>query len=227
MQQKHKKSVCRAVNRLEKTFGEPVWQGRSNPLDSLIKTVLSQNTNDRNRDRAYDQLCKRFPTWEQVMQADVREIAAAIRSAGLSNQKSLRMKNILSWIQERYGSLNLDFMCEADPRETVRTFIQLKGIGIKTISVVLMFSCGIDIFPVDTHVHRICMRLGWVPQGVSAEKTHELMQPLVPKGKAYSLHMNLLRLGRTVCKARTPKCPGCPLRRDCEYYTEIISAGKE
>jgi len=109
----------------------------------------------------------------------------------------------------------LDFLCDMDIEEAVDTFLQLKGIGIKTISVVLMFTCGKDIFPVDTHVHRLCGRLGLVPQKASAEKTHHLMQPLVPKGKSYSLHINLLKLGRTICKARKPDCAVCPLREFC------------
>ena len=215
-----KKQVAGVTARLEKHFTEPLWQPGGDPLDSLMKTILSQNTNDRNRDRAYETLVQRFPTWKQVMNAPVSEIAAAIRSAGLSNQKSIRMQEILRWIDQEYGSLNLNFLCDMNPQEAIHTFTQLKGIGIKSISVVLMFTCGKNIFPVDTHVHRICRRLGWVPQTASAEKTHHLMQPLVPKGKAYSLHMNLLRLGRTLCKARTPQCSLCPVQDLCPSATE-------
>lgn len=202
---------------LERHFGNPKWQGRGNPLSSLIKTVLSQSTNDRNRDVAYEALRKRFPDWEAVMNASPPEIAAAIRPAGLSNQKSVRIKNILQWIHEHYGSLDLNFICDLDPEVITKTFMQLPGIGIKTISVVLMFACGVDVFPVDTHVHRICRRIGLVPEKTSAEKTHWLMQPLVPKGKSFSLHMNFLKLGRTICLARKPGCEECPILNQCHF----------
>jgi len=205
------------VTRLEKQFGIPAWKGKTDPLSNLIRTILSQNTNDRNRDVAYDALKEQYPTWEQVMHASQGEIADTIRSAGLSNQKSDRIIKILKWINSNYGSLNLDFICDMDSQDATNTFIQLKGIGIKTITVVLMFSCGKDVFPVDTHVHRICRRLDLVPENYSAEKTHWAMQDFVPKGKSYSLHMNLLKLGRTICKARKPACPDCPLNDICDY----------
>lgn len=210
-------TVIKIIDLLEKHFGEPKWKGKGNTLNSLIKTIISQNTNDRNRDMAYEALKKKFSNWEAVMEANSQQIAEVIRPAGLSNQKSERIREILQWIYKTYGSLDLNFICNKDPREVIQTFMQLKGIGIKTISVVLMFSCGVDIFPVDTHVHRICKRIGLVPQRSSAEKTHWLMQPLVPDGKSYSLHMNFLRLGRTICKARKPKCNECPILKFCKY----------
>jgi len=207
--------VSLITQRLEKALGVPNWKGRGKPLDSLILTILSQSTNDRNRDVAYTRLREKFPDWQSVMNAPVQDIADAIRPAGLANQKSQRIKDVLRWVYETYDTFDLSFLCDQDPEEITRTFLQLKGVGIKTISVVLMFSCGKDIFPVDTHVHRICKRLGLVPEKASAEKTHHLMQPLVPAGKAYSLHMNLLKLGRTICKAQKPRCSECPLNDLC------------
>lgn len=214
------------VNKLENHFGVPKWQGRGKPLESLVKTILSQNTNDRNRDMAYEALKMKFPTWEDVMNAKALDIAAVIRSAGLANQKSINIKNVLLWIHQNYGSLDLEFLCDMDTDEAIATFLPLKGIGIKTISVVLMFACGKDIFPVDTHVHRLCGRLGLVPDKASAEKTHHLMQPLVPKGKSYSFHMNLLKLGRTICKARTPLCDICPLKNICPSSSPQVEKSK-
>lgn len=207
--------VAEIVNRLETAFGEPKWPGRGKPLGSLILTVLSQSTNDNNRDVAYARLKERFPDWQSVMNAPATEIADAIRPAGLGNQKSVRIKNILQWIDETYGTFDLGFICNMPPEEVIETFTKLKGVGIKTISVVLMFTCGVDIFPVDTHVHRICRRLHLVPQNASAEKTHHAMQPLIPPGKSYSLHMNFLKLGRTICKAQKPRCGACPLNDVC------------
>jgi endonuclease III len=204
------------TQRLEKHFGTPTWQGRGKPLNSLINTILSQSTNDRNRDMGYNQLKERFPNWDAVRLAPVSEIADAIRPAGLANQKSERIKNILQWVKENYGSLDLDCLCDEPPEHVIDKFLQLKGIGFKTITVVLMFSCGVDVFPVDTHVHRICKRIGLVPSNSSAEKTYHLMQPKVPKDKSYSLHINMIHFGRAICKARNPKCPICPLSDLCD-----------
>jgi endonuclease-3 len=216
----HKK-IHRIVKALEYKFGIPERESNLDPLSNLILTVLSQNTNDKNRDQAYQRLKNRFPTWQEVMQADVREIEAAIRPGGLANQKSERIKNILKWIYQEYGSLNIDALCTMKPAEAIEKFCQLKGIGVKTISVVLLFSCGVDIFPVDTHVHRICCRVGLVPQNSSAEKTFWLMQPLVPKGKSFSLHVNFLKLGRTICIAGRPRCEQCPINSFCDYYQSV------
>ncbi|MBN2354672.1 DUF448 domain-containing protein [candidate division KSB1 bacterium] len=203
------------TEQLENRFGRPVWQGRENPLDNLVLTVLSQSTNDRNRDQAFARLRQRYPHWRQVMTAEVADIADAIRPAGLANQKSSRIRDILQWVHTTYGTFDLSFLCDEAPEEIKNTFMQLKGVGIKTISVVLMFCCGADVFPVDTHVHRICKRLHFVGEKTSAEKTHRQMQPLVPAGKSYSLHMNLLKLGRTLCTARKPRCAECPIRDLC------------
>ncbi|MBN2000289.1 endonuclease III [candidate division KSB1 bacterium] len=200
---------------LEDFFGVPQWNGRGNPLSSMIKTILSQNTNDKNRDMAYHRLKERYPDWSLLLDEPTSDIADTIRPAGLANQKSERIQKFLHWIVERTGELNLDFLCEMQPDHAIETFTQLKGIGIKTIAVVLMFTCGVDIFPVDTHVHRICRKLNLVPENASAEKTHFLMQPLVPDGKSFSLHMNFLKLGRTICKARQPLCGKCPIAHLC------------
>ncbi len=212
--------VARITTQLEAFFGEPRWQGPEDALDILILTVLSQSTNDRNRDIAYQRLRTAFPDWEAVAAAPAQAVADAIRPAGLANQKSLRIQEILRWVQDTYGALALD-LCTQPPGRVEETFLQLKGVGIKTISVVLMVCCGADVFPVDTHVHRICQRLGFVPQGYTAEKTHAAMQPLVPAGKSYSLHMNFLRLGRSICRARSPQCPECPVSIWCPAAQNI------
>jgi len=209
------------VGRLEAAFGEPRWLGRSDVLDSLILTILSQSTNDRNSLAAYQRLREKYPRWQQVMRATPAGIADAIRTAGLANQKSGRIRDVLRWVHKTYGTFDLRHLCDQDPETVKNALLQLKGVGIKTISVVLMFCCGNDIFPVDTHVHRICRRLALVPERVTAEKTHELMQPLVPKGKSYSLHMNLLKLGRTICLAHGQKCGLCPLRALCPSTAEM------
>jgi len=213
--------TAQVAARLEKQLGIPYEEHPLPPLENLMLTLLSQNTNDVNRDKAYHRLRQRFPAWDDVMQADVADVADAIRIAGLANQKSQRMQGILRWIAQQYGSLNLDFLCDMNPQDAIDTFCRLKGIGIKTISVVLAFSCGVDIFPVDTHVHRLCNRIGLVrPNTRSAEQTFALMQARVPEGKSFSFHINLIHYGRAVCRARSPLCESCCLRDLCDYYQE-------
>ena len=209
--------VSEILHRLEELFGEPRWQGRGKPLGTLILTILSQSTNDNNRDVAYARLTERFPDWQSVMNAPVPDIVDAIRPAGLGNQKGQRIKDALRWIYDTYGALDLDFVCDMDPQEAIDTFTQLKGVGLKTISVVLMFTCGVDICPVDTHVHRISLRLGLAPDKANAVKTHHLLQPQIPDDKCYSLHMSFLQLGRTICKAQKPRCHDCPLFDLCPF----------
>lgn len=214
---KKKELTAQITHILESVMGEPRWRGPSDPLDSLVKTILSQSTNDNNRDLAYSRLRERFPTWRETMEADRKEIAEAIKPAGLSNQKSARLVDILRWIKKTYGELSLDVLHEMPTEEAFDTLTTLKGIGVKTIAVVLMFACGRDVFPVDTHVHRIVRRLGLVHNKTDAVKTFHLMAPLVPSGKSYSLHMNLLSFGRTVCTARNPRCLECPLYQLCRW----------
>jgi len=214
-----KEKTARVVAILEQTVGSPPQAPYLPPLENLMLTLLSQNTNDVNRDKAYHKLRQQFQTWEEVMEAETRDVAEAIRMAGLANQKSQRMQKILRWIHERYGAFNLDALCEMTPQEAIETFCQLKGIGLKTISVVLAFSCGVDIFPVDTHVHRLCNRLGLVkPATKAADKTFDLMQARVPTGKSLSFHLHLIHHGRTICRARKPVCGQCPLQSLCDDY---------
>jgi len=210
-----KKQIKWVIVRLEKHFGEPVWPGRRDFLETLIGTILSQNTNDKNSEAAYRKLRASYKDWPAIRTSPTARIAAAIRSAGLANQKAERIKKILSWMYRTWGTFDLNFLCSMDPRQVSELFQQQKGIGVKTISVTLMFACGHDVFPVDTHVHRLCKRLGLVPAGTSAEKTFALMASRVPRGKGYSFHVNLIRLGRQICQARKPSCLQCPLRKKC------------
>jgi len=214
--QNPKSKIVRAIRVLEREFGVPVWT-RKDPLDELMVTLLSQNTNDANRDRAYRALREHFPTWEQALKADVRRIERAIRPAGLSHQKSVRMKGILRWVQDTFGSLSLDFLKEMPDDEVIALLTSQKGIGVKTAAVVLAFALDRDICPVDTHVHRIAQRLGWVGEDTSAEETFHQLRELIPQGKAPTFHLNLLKFGRSRCAARKPLCQGCPMWGDCVW----------
>ncbi len=174
-------------------------------------TVLSQNTSDANTDRAFRRLKQRFPTWDQVADAPEDEIAEAIRPGGLAAQKAPRIKGILSEIEEREGSIGLSALEKMDDQEVVGYLCSLPGVGPKTAACVLVFSLGRAAFPVDTHVNRVAGRLGWVPEGSTAEKTHVLVAPRVPEGIRYELHMALIEHGRRVCRARFPRCRECVL----------------
>jgi len=206
-----------ALELLERYQGEKRWRERSEPLDALILTLLSQNTNDRLRDQAYQRLRERFPTWSAVLAASREQVEAEIQIAGLSRQKAERMLAILNWVQEQFDELSLRELENVSDDDAIARLCSQKGIGIKTAAVTLMAALGRDLCPVDTHVHRIAQRLGWVPASASAVKTFELLRPHVPAGRGHSLHMNLLQFGRTICQARKPCCGTCFLFEECVW----------
>lgn len=208
--------IARAVAVLEENFGIPSWR-RKEPLDELMVTMLSQNTNDANRDLAYRRLREWIPTWDRVMTAPAREVEAAIRPAGLSRQKSERMQGVLRWLALTFGTLTLEPLRAMTDDQVMDLLTTQNGIGVKTAAVLLTFAFDRDLCPVDTHVHRIAGRLGWVSPGTPADKTFHILRPLIPAGKAPTFHLNLLKFGRTICTARAPRCGGCPLWEDCGY----------
>jgi len=203
---------------LEKQYGIPRRVGRGDPLDILIETILSQNTNDRNRDKAYQRLKTRFPHWENVIEAKTKSIVSAIRTSGLAEQKARRIKEILRWIKKNEGELSLVFLKKMDSEEIKKTMGALKGIGPKTAHCLLLFGLGREAFPVDTHILRIGERLGFIPEGMGAEKAHQWMAPLLPKRKSLSLHLHLIRFGREICRARNPQCGVCFLTNVCIQF---------
>ena len=201
-------------------MGVPKWDGTEDVLECLILTILSQNTTDVSRDKGYAKLRKKYPTWEQVLRARVGSIEEQIRIVGLGKQKANTIKNFLKWLNNEYGELSLEFIHKMDTEEAMDLLCQHKGIGIKTASVTLSFACGRDVFPVDTHIHRIAKRLGLIQPNCSAEKAHYELPLIIPKGKSYPFHMNLIYFGRQICNARKPLCDQCPLTKYCLYYKE-------
>jgi endonuclease-3 len=201
-------------------YGEPVWRNTLPPLDELVSTILSQNTNDINRDRAFDALRERFPTWEEVRDAPQDEVIQAIRPAGLANQKGPRIQNVLKSITEQRGTLDLTFLNEQSDEEVFDWLLQFKGVGPKTASIVMLFSLNKPAFPVDTHVFRVTGRLGLRPPKMNADKAHEYLGEQFPPETYYAAHLNIIRLGREICQARKPQCPICPLKEMCEFYRE-------
>ncbi len=209
--------TAKVSRRLVKLYGRPRHRKPEDPLQSLIWTILSQNTNDDLSERAYRSLRKSFPHWELLLDAPVGKIATAIRVGGLANQKSRNIKDFLRWLQKARGRLALGWLCRMPVDEAVETLIRHRGIGLKTIYVTLLFACGKDVFPVDTHIYRIVRRLEIAPEKFSRDRVTHWMQPLVPKGEALPLHLNLIRFGRRICHARRPECYHCPLDIICPF----------
>ena len=213
--------------RLLERYGEPDWRNPLPPLDELVSTILSQNTNDRNRDLAFERLKAQFPTWEAVRDAAPQQVIEAIRSAGLANQKGPRIQEALRSITREHphrgrerGDLNLDFLGSLPPEEARQWLLRFKGVGQKTAAIVLQFSLGMPAFPVDTHIHRVSGRLGLRPHNMTAEQAHGHLAALFDPAVYGPAHLNLIRLGREVCQARKPLCPECPLSDLCDYYRQ-------
>jgi endonuclease III len=198
--------------RLRELYGVPGQRPHGRPLEELILTVLSQSTNDRNRDVAYGRLRERFPSWEAVRDAPVEEIEEAIRPGGISKVKSARIQAILQAIGD---PLDLCWLADAPVDEGRAYLMELPGVGRKTAACVLLFSFGAHDVPVDTHVARVGQRLRLLRPGASFDELHDQMLAITPPGAELELHLNLLRHGRRTCHAQRPDCPDCRLRRMC------------
>ena len=209
-----KRRVRALRDRLRQLYGRPVNEPHGHPIAELVRTVLSQNTSDVNRDVAYGRLRARFPTWEQVRDAPVDDVIEAIRPGGLANTKGPRIQAILTALGEHP---DLDWLADA-PRERVIEYLTaLPGVGRKTAACVLIFAFGRPEIPVDTHVHRVGGRLGLFREGAPFEEAHDEMLAITPPEDAYELHVNLIQHGRAVCRPK-PRCGECSLRRMCPWY---------
>jgi endonuclease-3 len=206
--------------RLNRLYGVPTWRPHLDPVSELVSTILSQNTNDVNRDVAFNRLRARFPTWEGVRDADVEDVIEAIRPAGLANQKGPRIQAALRFITEERGELTLDFLADWPVEEAKVWLTSIKGVGPKTAAIILLFSLGRPAFPVDTHVHRVTKRLGLIGPRTSREKAHVDLERLVDPTDYYAFHLNLIRHGRQVCGSRKPRCEECTLNDLCPFYAE-------
>ncbi len=205
-------------------YGPRPWQPGRDPLATLVGTILSQNTNDLNRDRAFGQMRERFPTWEEVRDADPAELVEAIRPAGLANQKGPRIQNALRIITEQQGELSLDFLADMEIEEARKWLTSIKGVGPKTAAIVLCFALGKPAFPVDTHVHRVTRRLGLIGPKTTREQAHTVLEELLPVEIYYPFHMNLIAHGRQVCKSQQPRCEVCVLQEHCDYFHTMTKA---
>jgi endonuclease-3 len=201
-------------DRLREMYGQPRNQPHREPVEELVRTVLSQNTNDRNRDVAYDRLRERFPSWEAVRDAPREGVIEAIRPGGLAQQKGPRIQHILGEIGD---PIELNWLAEVPREKAISYLTELPGVGRKTAACVQIFSFDLPEIPVDTHVYRVGARLGLFPEKASLEMAHDEMLAVTDPADAYELHMNLIRHGREVCRPR-PRCGECELRRMCPWY---------
>lgn len=194
------------------------------PVGHLVGTILSQHTSDANSDRAYDELVRAFPSWEDVRRAPTDDLARVIRVGGLANLKARRIKQCLDAVLARYGALDLSALRAAELAEARAALRELPGVGPKTAACVLLFSLGLPAIPVDTHVHRLSRRLGLIGPKVSADQAHSVLEELVAPSDAYAFHVGLVRHGRRVCKAGRPLCALCPLTDLCAAYQGGIAS---
>ena len=213
--------------RLADVYGFPTWRQALPPVDELVCTILSQNTSDLNRDKAFDALKTRYPTWEQVRDAPLGDLIYTIRMAGLSNTKGPAIQRVLNEISLERGSITLDFLADMEINEAKAWLTHFNGVGPKTAAIVLLFAFNRPAFPVDTHVHRVTQRLGLIGPKVSREQAHEILEAIIPPEEYYQAHLNLIQHGRMVCKAPTPLCERCPLTDICDYYQTVTISGKD
>jgi endonuclease-3 len=202
---------------LARTYGERAPHQALDPLAELVATILSQHTSDVNSHRAYASLRAAFPTWEEVMTAPTEAIAAAIRGGGLANQKAPRIQQILRDVLAQEGRLSLDNIAAMGLEAAMARLCALHGVGEKTAACVLLFSCGLPAFPVDTHIHRVSRRLGFAPPTATPETVRQIVERVLPPDYTYDLHVNLITHGRRVCRAQVPRCAACTLRHLCVY----------
>ncbi|MFW6191973.1 MAG: endonuclease III domain-containing protein [Gemmatimonadota bacterium] len=200
--------------RLRQRYGEPEKRRRP-PLDELLLTILSQNTSDTNRDRAWRELRSRFGSWREVLEAERGELEDAIRVAGLAGQKGEAIHGVLATLDDERDALSLDHLDDLDDGEAMRYLESFRGVGTKTAACVLCFSLHRPVLPVDTHVRRVCERLGLIPEGTGAVEAHSILQRTVPAELRFPLHLLLIRHGRATCGARRPACGECVLEDLC------------
>lgn len=213
--------------RLRQAHGPLHPPRRWDPLEELVFTILSQNTSDVNSGRAFESLRARFPTWQALAKAKPSQVASAIRAGGLSNVKAPRILAVLREIRRREGGFDLSWMRDASDAEIEEYLSSLPGVGPKTVACVLAFSLGRPALPVDTHVHRVATRLGFIPPGMPATKAHSALAELVPPKLRVSMHVGLIRHGRTICKAGRPRCEECPLADLCPTAPIYLGARRK
>ncbi len=207
--------IATVLRRLEKAYGPRPWRARGKPLDSLIGTILSQHTSDRNSRAAMERLTARFPSWDEAADAPLAQITDAVRVAGLHRQKARTIRRVLRRIRDDRGEVGLRFLSRWPTQDAKHYLRALPGVGPKTAACVLLFSLKRPVLPVDTHVHRVSRRLGLIGPKTSAEQAHDVLAEIVPVKHVYAFHVLVIEHGRQVCRARRPNHAACCLRDRC------------
>ncbi|MFW9923031.1 MAG: endonuclease III domain-containing protein [Candidatus Thorarchaeota archaeon] len=207
------------TSRLNDLYGIRAWSRWRDPVGELIRTILSQNTTDKNSLNAFAKLTEKYPVWEEILQADEEEIAETIRSGGLANIKAAKIKKNLQEIKKRQGKIDLEFLGGYSLNEAKEYLVSLDGVGPKTAACVLMFSFNIPYMPVDTHVHRVSNRIGIIDTK-TREKSQEELNLIIPEKDRYDFHLNIIEHGRQICKAASPQCSECFLTDICDFYNQ-------
>ncbi|HEX2869332.1 MAG TPA: endonuclease III [Ignavibacteriales bacterium] len=196
------------------------------PVDILIATILSQNTNDRNSYKSFLNLKKKYPQWKSAARADLDSLEEPIKPAGFSRPKARAIKDVLNYLLDKYGKVSLDYLKDMETTEAIKSLISHKGIGIKTAQCVMMFAFHRNVCPVDRHIFRVLNRIG-VVKAATPEKTSVSLNKMLPEGAAHSLHANLIRFGREICRKTLPNCSICPLLELCEYDNKNMTEVNE
>ncbi|MCE5198506.1 MAG: endonuclease III [Armatimonadota bacterium] len=211
--------ISRIVELLDEEYGRQEWTYPERVLDELILTILSQNTTAKTCKQAFARLRERFPAWEDVRLARCSDVAEAIKVGGLANQKAPRIKQILEEVYAQQGSLDLEWLADVPDTEAVDYLLKFHGVGRKTAACTLMFALGRPVFPVDTHIHRIAIRVGLIGD-VTADQAHDILQVMIAPEDVYSFHINLVTHGRQVCHAHSPECERCVINEECDYFVK-------
>jgi endonuclease-3 len=209
--------IARTLPALRRAYGPRPARCWGDGVSVLVDTILSQNTSASNSDAGFRQLRRRFRSWNQVADAPVAEVERHIRVSGLSNQKAPRIQSILRTIRDQRGKINLQFLQEMPDEEAYAYLRSFPGVGPKTAACTLLFAFNKALFPVDTHIHRIARRLGWVGPRATAEQTHDLLTPRIAPKDRYEMHVLLIEHGRKTCRAINPRCEECVLLAMCPY----------
>lgn len=220
-----KGKIKRIIQLLTQAYGNKEWKLNNDPVAVLVQTILSQNTSDRNSDRAFSALKKTFASWDNVASAKIDVIAAIIKSGGLAETKAGYIWQSLTEIKNRHGRLELTFLKKFTREEARYWLLQLPGVGQKTANCVLLFSLGMPALPVDTHVFRVSQRLGLIDKKISIDRAHTVLENMVPPEMIYKFHVLLIEHGRKICKAQCALCEECILSRICLYYHEQRNSG--
>jgi endonuclease-3 len=213
-------SLSRWVHRrLLDYYGRPAWPNTYAPLEELVGTILSQHTSDVNSERAFAALKRNFSSWEDVRDAPIGSLTEAIRMGGLAVVKAHRIQQVLHTLTNSDGRVAIPDLRRVRRADALNLLTGLPGVGRKTAACVLLFGSHVPAMPVDTHVHRVSRRLGLVPARATPEQTADALEAALDPRQYYAFHVNLIRLGREICRAQRPRCEVCPLRQRCAYAT--------